>query len=249
MWPEFSPIIFAHRGDSAHAPENTISAFKMAADKGAPAIELDVKLSADGHLIIIHDRTVDRTTNGHGEVRSLPLSALRELDAGVWFSPQFRGERIPLLEEVFETLGKRVIINVELTNYATPGDALVPQVVNLVKKFGLQESVMFSSFSSDNLRLAKTQLPEVACGLLARELWPGRQTRREEWIEKTYDALNPFVYDTTCQLVNRVHAKGKRVNVYTVNAGVLIKYLIGLGVDGIITDDPAQAMKILGKGT
>lgn len=249
MWPEFSPLVFAHRGDSAHAPENTISAFRMATDKGAPAIEFDVKLSSDGQVIIIHDPTVDRTTNGHGKVGSFSLAALRDLDAGAWFHEQFRGERIPTLEELFATLGKRIFMNVELTNYATPNDGLVPHVVEMVKKFGLQDSVMFSSFFPKNLLTAARLLPEVPCGLLSWTGILGWPARTFGYRRKEYQAFHPNSEDATLGLVNRVHAAGKRVHVWTVNDGTEIKRLVGLGVDGIFTDDPVQALKVLGKGT
>src|SRR5512136_2702473 len=98
MWIDAPrPIIIAHRGDKSHAPENTLAAFSLAAEEGADAIEFDVKLSADGQVIVLHDQTVDRTTNGKGNVSRLPLTALRELDAGMWFSEQYRGEKIPTL--------------------------------------------------------------------------------------------------------------------------------------------------------
>ncbi len=249
MWPEFFPLVFAHRGDCAHAPENTLAAFKMAADKGAPAIELDVNLSVDKQVVVIHDSAVDRTTNGHGNVRSLPLAALRDLDAGAWFSEQFRGERIPTLEEVFATLGKRIFINVELQDYVAPNDNLVPNVAALVKKFGLQESVMFSSFYQRNLLTAKRLLPEVPCGLLALGNYLGWPARTWGYRRKEFAAFHPNLRNVTPGLVNRAHAAGKRVHVYTVNNVEDIKRLVGLGVDGIFTDDPAQALKILGKGT
>src|SRR5215210_3020763 len=140
------PVIFAHRGASVHAPENTLSAFELALTQNADAIELDVKLSADGRSVVIHDSTVDRTTGSHGRVKDLSFAQLRALDAGGFFSEKYRREKIPSLEEVFETVGKRTFINVELTNYSTPRDALVETVCALVKKCGLQEHVMFSSF-------------------------------------------------------------------------------------------------------
>src|SRR6266496_640164 len=108
------PIVFAHRGASAHAPENTIAAFELALAQNADAIELDVKLTADGHVVVIHDSTVDRTTGSRGRVKDLSLAQLRSLDAGSFFSEKYRGEKIPTLEEVLEAVGKRTIINVEL---------------------------------------------------------------------------------------------------------------------------------------
>ena len=110
------PVIFAHRGASAHAPENTIAAFELALAQQADAIELDVKLSSDGYVVVHHDDTVDRTTNGNGRIKDLSLAQLRSLDAGSFFAEKFRGEKIPTLEDVFEAVGKRTFINVELTN-------------------------------------------------------------------------------------------------------------------------------------
>src|SRR6266508_2901707 len=161
------PIIFAHRGASAHAPENTLAAFELALAQNADAIELDVKLSADGQAVVIHDPTVDRTTGSHGRVKKLSLAQLRSLDAGSFFSEKYRGEKIPTLEEVFETVGKRTFINVELTNYTTPRDQLVETACMLVKKFSLQKHVMFSSFFAANLSKTHAYLPGVPRGLLA----------------------------------------------------------------------------------
>src|SRR3972149_5202117 len=135
------PVIFAHRGASACAPENTLAAFQLALEQGAPAIEFDVKLTSDGQVVVIHDQTANRTTDGAGNVANLPLAALRELDAGSWLSAAFRGERIPSLDEVFEALGKKLFMNVELTNYATSFDTLIPKVAHLVKKHGLENCV------------------------------------------------------------------------------------------------------------
>ena len=166
MLPEYPhPIIFAHRGAAAYAPENTLASFKTALDQGADAIELDAKLSADGYVVVCHDRTLNRTTNGTGELSRKTLAELRELDAGCHFSTKFAGEKIPLLEEVFETVGKKLLINVELTNYATPYDQLVEKVCALVIKHGLEGGVLFSSFFPLNLKKAFRLIPNVPQGL------------------------------------------------------------------------------------
>ena len=139
-------MVVAHRGASAFAPENTLAAFCLAVEQGADAIELDAKLSADQQIVVIHDKSVERTTDGKGEVRRLTLGQIKSLDAGSFFSSRFAGEPIPTLAEVFEEVGKRVLINVELTNYASPTDDLVDRTAALVKQFGLEERVLFSSF-------------------------------------------------------------------------------------------------------
>lgn len=245
FWSNFpSPMIFAHRGASAYAPENTLAAFELAVQEGAQAIELDAKLSADGHVIVIHDQSVDRTTNGSGKVAEMPLSAMRELDAGSSFSEKFRGERIPALDEVFEAVGKRILINVELTNYATPFDALVPKVVELVRRHALEKRVLFSSFFPHNLRRARRLLPEVPRGLLTWAGWMGAWPRTFGWLAP-YQALHPYTTSVNARLVQRFHAAGRRVHVWTVNDEAEMRRLFALGVDGIFTDDPLLGLRTL----
>ena len=111
------PAIFAHRGSSAYAPENTLAAFDLAISQNADAIEFDAKLSADGHVVVIHDQTIDRTTNGSGFVNQLPLKSLKGFDAGSKFDPKFSGEKIPTLDEVLANIGKRIFINIEIIGY------------------------------------------------------------------------------------------------------------------------------------
>lgn len=247
-WTELPrPVVIAHRGDKAFAPENTLAAFRQAADKGAEAVEFDVKLTADGQVVVLHDQTVDRTTGGVGNVAGLTLAALRDLDAGAWFSEQFRGERIPTLDEVFDGFGRRLYMNVELTNYATPGDDLVSRVALLVEKHGLQERVLLSSFFARNLRRARALLPQVPRALLAWRGWLGYPARACGW-RGDYVALHPHLDDVDAGLVFRAQAAGKRLHVWTVNAEADLKNMIGLGVDGIITDDPGLTLRLLGRG-
>ena len=238
------PVIFAHRGASAYAPENTLAAFELALAQNADAIELDAKLSADGHVVVVHDRTVDRTTGSHGRVKDLSLSALQSLDAGSFFSEKYRGEEIPTLDEVFEAVGKRTFINVELTNYSTPRDQLVESVCMLVKKFGLQKHVMFSSFLALNLSRARTCLPEVPRGLLAVNGWLGAWSRSFGFDFGAYQALHPHLEDVTPQQVQRVHRLKRRIHVWTVNAAEEMRRLFHWGVDAIFTDDPRLAVQV-----
>ncbi|HKY52773.1 MAG TPA: glycerophosphodiester phosphodiesterase family protein [Anaerolineales bacterium] len=238
------PVIFAHRGASAHAPENTIAAFEMALAEGADGIELDVKLSTDSHVVVIHDMTVDRTTGTHGRVKDLSLADLRVLDAGSFFSEKFQHEKIPTLEEVFEAVGKRTFINVELTNYNSPRDHLVESVCTLVKRFGLQEHVMFSSFFALNLSKAQRLLPEVPRALLAVNGLLGAWARSFGFAFGSYQALHPYLKDTTHQQVQRVHRLKRRVHVWTVNAAEDMRRLFHWDVDGIFTDDPGLAVRV-----
>lgn len=238
------PVIFAHRGACAHAPENTIASFQLALAQQADAIELDVKLSADGYVIVHHDDTVDRTTNGKGRIKNLSLAELKKLDAGSSFSEQYKGEKIPTLEEVFEAVGKKIFINIELTNYKTRNDNLVETVCMLVKKHNMQKRVIFSSFFASNLSKARSYLPDVPRGLLALNGVLGAWARSFGFTFGKYKALHPYLKDTTKQEVSRVHRLNRRIHVWTVNKEEDMRRLFNWGVDGIFTDDPQLACRV-----
>lgn len=238
------PLIYAHRGASAYAPENTLAAFRLAYTQGADGIELDAKLSADGEVMVIHDQTVDRTTRGRGRVNELTLSELKSLEAGAWKNPKFSGEPIPTLAEVFEAVGGKLMINVELTNYDSPQDSLVEKVVDLVKKYHLEESVLFSSFLPSNLITARQILPRVPLGILAHPGAAGRDNRSSHSREIAPEFLHPYFLDVSRRLVKREKAAGRLINVWTVNLALVMHKMILDGVEGIITDDPPLALKI-----
>lgn len=238
------PVVFAHRGASAHAPENTIAAFELAVNQGADAIELDVKLTADGKAVVIHDQTVDRTTNGSGKVNTLTLESLKKLDARYHFT-NFDGTTIPTLDEVFESVGKRTFINVELTNYSSTRDNLVLVVAVIVKRHEMQERVLFSSFTPANLHRMKTILPEVPVALLATSGLLGAAARSTLFVRLSPDIIHPYLTDVTQKLMENERKRGRRVHVWTVNEEKDILRLRSLDVDGIFTDDPVNSLRIL----
>lgn len=240
-----SPMIFAHRGASQYAPENTMASFQEALHQGAPAIELDVKCSADNEVIVLHDQTLDRTTNGSGDLRDYTLARLRHLDAGTKFGPQFAGERIPTLREVLDQFGQKMKINIELTNYASTDDELVTLVASLVKQFALEEQVMFSSFHPGNLRKARALCPEVPCGLLAMDGRSGWFARSTLTFAVPHEALHPYFADTNEALIEREHKAGRRVHIWTVNEEAQMRQLFSWRADAIFTDDPQLALPIL----
>lgn len=239
-----APLLLGHRGAKKYAPENTLAAFNLALQQGADGVELDAKLSADGVVVVHHDTTVDRTTNGTGRLAQLSFAALRELDAGSFFSDDFRGEKIPTLEEVFESIGERAMINVELTNYSTPRDSLVEKVCELVRRHALQKNIIFSSFFPGNLKKAARFLPEVPRGLLTQISLLGLWGRSFGFNFGDYAALHPFISDVTAQTVQRVHRLNRKINVWTANTEEEVRRLISWGVDGIITDDPLLAVRV-----
>lgn len=240
-----SPIIIGHRGACVLAPENTISSFKLAVEHNADFIELDAKLSLDGEVMVIHDQTVDRTTDGTGRVNQLTCAQLKALDAGSKFNKKFKGEQIPTLDDVFKAVGKQIYVNVELTNYASKNDDLVKKVVEVVKANQMEKRVLFSSFLPRNLRLAQKMLPAVPVAILCLVGVTGIFTRSFLLMKVSPSYIHPYLMDVTKRLVDKEHTRGRKVNVWTVNAEKDIRRMIKAGVDGIFTDDPLKARKIL----
>ncbi|HEV8702984.1 MAG TPA: glycerophosphodiester phosphodiesterase family protein [Candidatus Polarisedimenticolia bacterium] len=244
-----SPLRIAHRGASAHAPENTLAAFKEAIRLGADLIECDVHLSADDVPVIIHDDTVERTTNGRGTVAALACARLRRLDAGAWFSPRFKGERIPTLEEALECARGRCGLNIEIkgpsgrrgsgssaSRAAAGSSGVARAVARALRRTGFREPVIVSSFSAAALLAARAHMPHVRLGHLAsRSLRGLRAAHRRLGLY----AVHPHVRLAASRRVRLAHRLGLVVLFWTVNDVPLMRRLLALGSDGLMTDDPA----------
>ena len=238
------PLIFGHRGASLHAPENTLAAFILARKLGADGIELDAKLTRDSKVVVIHDATVDRTCDGAGTVRYMSFDELRGMDAGAKFDPRYKGEKIPSLDEVFEALGKKLLINVELTNYADPKDDLPEKVAELVKKHNLGQAIIFSSFHPTTLWRIQSLLPETPAGLLAFPGFPGALSRSLVGRHWSRNLIHPYYSDVKERFVKRQNRWGRKINVWTVDDKNELERLINLHVNGIITDDVPLAVQV-----
>ncbi len=239
------PIIIGHRGACALAPENTVASFKLAVEHHADFVELDAKLSLDGVVVVIHDQTVDRTTNGTGRVNQLAFDDLRKLDAGSKFDKKFAGEKIPTLDEVFKAVGMDVFVNVELTNYASKNDDLVKKVVEVVKANNMEERVLFSSFLPANLIKAHKLLPQAPVAMLCLEGPAGILTRSFLTMSLSPEYVHPYLAEVSRQVVEKEHRRGRKVNVWTVNNDKDITSMLEAGVDGIFTDDPLKARQLM----
>jgi glycerophosphoryl diester phosphodiesterase len=240
-------IIFAHRGACALAPENTITSFEMAVQHLAEFIELDAKLSRDGKVMVIHDATLDRTTNGKGKVNEFTLADLKNLDAGAKFDPKYTGEKIPTLDEVFEAVGKKILVNVELTNYSSPNDDLIEKVAEAVNRHSMQQRVLFSSFAPKNLVHMKKLLPETPVALLCLPGVGGLFSRSFLLRNVSPSIIHPYLSDVSQRYVQGEHARNRRVHVWTVNDEEDIKRMLDLKVDGIFSDDPRKTRELMGK--
>jgi glycerophosphoryl diester phosphodiesterase len=247
MFTRFNqPLIIAHRGASMYAPENTLPAFELAIEQGADGIELDVRLTADGIVVVCHDQSVDRTTQGTGLIAEMSFAALRELDAGVHFDSPYKGVPVPTLEEVFASVGHQTLTFIDLTNYTSLIDPLPEKVALLVKQFDLAGTVLFSSFNPIALRRIHRFLPEVPLGLLA--LPGGKGSLARGWFGRqlvAYQALHPAARDVYTKMVDELHRLGKRIHPYAADQVDEMQRLFSMGIDGIITDDPLTARQIL----
>lgn len=226
--------IIAHRGASSRAPENTMAAFQLALDLQADGIELDVMLTADSQVVVIHDDTVDRTTNGSGRVADMTLDEVQQLNAG-------EGEKVPTLSDVLERFGGKFLINIELKNYTSIFDSLPIEVSKIIKSHKLVENVLISSFNPFNLPRVRRRISDARLGLLTQP----NQAQHWIWRVFEYDAMHPHFNDVDALLVSALHARNREVNVWTVDDPEEIKRLVDLEVDGIITNDPKRAMEVL----
>jgi glycerophosphoryl diester phosphodiesterase len=238
------PLNLGHRGSPRSAPENTLASFQKAREEGADGVELDVQLSSDGQVVVIHDDAVDRTTNSQGAVKALSLEQLRQLDAGSWLDPRFVGERIPTLEEVCAWAAQDMLLNIELKNMDIRGQGIEPRVAAIVRQFGLRERVIFSSFNPFSLRRIRACAPEFPTGLLYSGDLPLilRRAWLRPWLHP--DALHPHLGLVNEPYLKWAKGRGLRVNVWTVDTAQDMQQLVAQKVDAIITNQPGALARL-----
>jgi len=235
----------AHRGASHDAPQNTLAAFRLANQYGADGYELDVHLSKDGAPVVIHDFSVDAATDGSGFVSDLTLDELKRLDAGIKFGPEFAGERIPTLEEVFGVVEPGMVVNVELKSRSVAGSGLEEATIALIRKLGLQERVILSSFNPFSLMRARKDAPNLRIGLLYAPDLPIYLRRAWARVFLHPDALHPHYRMVNARYMDWARARGYQVNVWTVDEPQAMRDLAALGVDAIITNRPDVLRRVL----
>jgi glycerophosphoryl diester phosphodiesterase len=236
---------FAHRGASHNAPQNTLAAFRLALEMGADGVELDVQVSKDGEAVVIHDFTVDATTDGQGPVKDKTLAELKELDAGSWLDARFAGQRIPTLQEVIVEIGHQLLLNIELKTKGLGSAGLVAEVVRLIEDHNLVHRAIVSSFNPLALRRVKRLNPHICSGLLYYFDLPAHLIRTLLLLLADPDALHPEKRLVTQEYMTWAKERGYRVNAWTVDEPAEMKRLIALGVDGIITNRPDVLRKVL----
>ncbi|MGD0339190.1 MAG: glycerophosphodiester phosphodiesterase family protein [Bacteroidota bacterium] len=247
LYPPGEVIIVAHRGFSGGAPENTYTAFSLAADLGVEAAECDVRLSYDQEVVIIHDRTVNRTTNGHGAVNDIPLKYLQSLDAGSWFHRRFSGERILTLDESLDILQRFQWINIEIkTDGISRREAgiLIEKTTTRILHRKLEDKVIISSFYHPILVRSRIVAPQIRTAVLYHAILHG--SHRPSTLVKRVGAWG-FVggkHEIFAPMLRNARQNNIPVFVFTLNTERDLHKWIKRGVTGVVTNFPDRALKV-----
>lgn len=230
-----SLALIGHRGAMGYAPENTLVSFEKAMHMGATMLELDIHLTKDDELVVIHDSDLSRTTTGVGLVEDMTLSEIQSYDAGIGMHEDYRGERVPSLQEVLELTCHKIALNIELKagRHIYPG--LVPRLLTTISHYDIANEVVISSFHRAYLRELKQKSPKLEVALLYSEKSPEilDEALREQW-----QGLHPWYRIVDRELLEEAHRRGRVVRAWTVNQVPEMVNLIKLGVDGICTNFP-----------
>lgn len=238
------PMVIAHRGFSGRYPENTLKAFEEALKLPVDAVELDVRRTKDGVLVVIHDETVDRTTNGKGRVRDLTWDEIQKLDAGSWKGTEFAGERIPRLEEALQLVNGRVVVFLEIKEPDT-----APQVVDTLRQLDALPWVKIGSFHPQAISSVRKLAPEASCSLIgSAKVGTSDETFAEFVKEALRCGANSITVNhagLTPERVRYCHQRCIFVGTWTVNDADLAKRMIAMGVDAIASDYPDLVLSVL----
>jgi glycerophosphoryl diester phosphodiesterase len=247
--PGAPPYVVAHRGISAKAPENTLAAFEQAASvPGIDMIELDIRLTKDEEVIVLHDRTLQRTSTGNGPARNYSLEEIRRLDAGSWFHPVFSAQRIPTLAEVFQQIGNRLWVDVEIKSdllHRQPPGLLEEKVLDVVHKCGMNNRVLFSSFDHKLLSNLKRMESSAVTGVLfdfLHDFGRSPSTLAERVGAKVFKCATR---ELNRQMLNDAHKHGIAVYVYTLNSVQGAQRMLSYGVDGILSNNADDIVSVV----
>jgi glycerophosphoryl diester phosphodiesterase len=245
------PLVIAHRGDSGHRPENTLASFASALEIGAGLIELDVQLTADGQVVVLHDAEVDRTTTGRGDVRRMSLEELRTLSAGYpeRFGDAWKGERVPTLAEALALVHGRARVMIEIKKESVSDDdegGIEARTIAEVRRQGLADQVALISFEHRALLRCRDHAPEIARGHLF-----GRTTR-ETVVRETRDAgcgvVMPHKSQLSDAIADAVHEAGWKLATWVVDEPEELKRLARFGLYGVGSNRPGVLLQALADG-
>jgi glycerophosphoryl diester phosphodiesterase len=242
------PLLFGHRGCSAVAPENTMASFQKILDFRIPGVELDIQIARTGELVVCHDSNLKRTTGKDALIRETDLDEIRSLDAGSWFSSDFSGERIPLLDEVLDLLGNDVYYDLEIKHWDRDGGELERKVVETVQRRGIRERTLVSSFNPYSIRAVRRLDPALHTAHI--------YTRHSEfpwYLSSGAGRLlcRPEVLKPNRHQLNRRSVFWKKnvlrypLITWTEDDPKAVRRYLELGVDGIVTNVPEQMLTII----
>jgi len=238
-------LVIAHRGASAQAPENTLAAFEKGVELGADAVEIDVHLTRDDRVVVMHDGTLDRTTSGTGLIYQRTLREIKRLDAGRWFDRGFTGERVPTLEEALDLLRTRAVALIEVKP-----NGIARSVVDVVRQVKAVEHVVLQSFHPGTVRAIGELDPRIPTALLAVRPGGARPRRRGRSMVKRAakagaNALSVRYPGLDPRTVEEIHRRAMTLWVWTVDDEEDMRTMIEAGVDGIITNRPDVLRRML----
>ena len=238
------PLLMGHRGAGGEAPENTWPAFEAAAAAGMHGFEIAVLLTRDRRPVVVHDLTLQRIAGGHGAIQSMAWADLARLDVGSHFHPRFAGERIPLLEEVLDNYGKKMILDLEIKGLSPFSEGLEEMVVQMVREHGLLRRVIISSFNPLIIRRVRALQPEIATGF--NYIKDGIASLRRAWFKPFMKPFSkhPQPYLVDSKYIARQRKKGVWVIPWGVDDPEDIERLFDLDVDGIISDYPTRLREL-----
>lgn len=231
-------LVTAHRGASGLAPENTIAAIQEAIKYRANYAEIDVHLTADGEVVLMHDDSVNRTTNGEGNIWELTMEELEGLDAGSWFSAEFAGEPVPTLRDVIRLASGKIKLNIEIKVSEEEPD-IASAVVGIIRTENFTRFCMVTSFDRETVEEVRRIAPEIVTGLIFGRDYPA------DVMEGEWEVLSCNQEIVNQNFVNRAKEEGKIIHVWTVNDEMTMMRLIDLKVDGIITNYPGLLYEVL----
>jgi glycerophosphoryl diester phosphodiesterase len=241
------PLNIAHRGASGHAPENTMAAFRLAVEQGADWIELDIHQTADGHLVVLHDLTLERTAGDRRPVKTLALEQIKKFDVGLWWDKAYRDERVPTLDEVLVFAENRIKVQIEIKRGSSLYPGIEKRLIEIIARHRAENRIAVSSFDIDALKTVRELDNKIPLGLLTRKTRPQDILGEAESLKVRSIHISTQRLSKT--LLTQAHLSGLPLYAYTVNRPSLMKRYLAMGTDGLFTNYPDRLREVLRSGT
>ncbi len=239
------PLIIAHRGASGHAPENTMAAFRLAVEMGADWIELDIHQTADEHLVVLHDFSLQRTAGDRRPIQTLTLKQIKKFDVGLWWDKAYRNERVPTLDDVLTFARNRIRVQIELKRGSSLYPGIEKRLIETIVRHKAEGWTAVSSFEIEALKTLRAMDPKMPLGLLTRKIRPREILKEAESLK--VQAIHISTHRLSNTLLTLAHKNGLPVYAYTVNRPSFMNRYLEMGTDGLFTNYPDRLAALLGK--